>query len=193
MKPPCAELRQPRAGRRESPTGQANEGEKRNTEEKETKGRSQACYHLGLLENTLPPTHSAAYPAKASAGRTTAFPPPNSHSPAKITTMVNQPLIPTITETETVSQLLSRIKFLLRHKTAAIGSRDAGLHSEAIRHFSNIVEGRRGAPQGFLTECCIHRASAYRFVGRFTESIADCNRALALGATYVEALSTRDL
>ncbi|KAL6966576.1 hypothetical protein U1Q18_032357 [Sarracenia purpurea var. burkii] len=83
----------------------------------------------------------------------------------EIATMVDQPLIPTITETETVSQLLSRIKFHLRRKTAAIASLDAGLHSEAIRHFSNIVEGRRGAPQDFLTECYIYRASAYRSVG----------------------------
>ncbi|KAG2697613.1 hypothetical protein I3843_07G114300 [Carya illinoinensis] len=95
------------------------------------------------------------------------------------------------TDLESVNQLISHIKLLLRRKTAALAALDAGLYSEAIRHFSKIVDGRRGAPQGFLAECYMHRASAYRSAGRIAESIADCNRTLALDPTCIQALDTR--
>lgn len=97
----------------------------------------------------------------------------------------------TITESESVSQLLSHIKLLLRRRTAAIAALDAGLYSEAIRHFSKIVDGRRGAPQGFLAECYMHRAFAYKSSGRIAESIADCNKTLALEPSCIQALDTR--
>ncbi|KAL6958721.1 hypothetical protein U1Q18_044025 [Sarracenia purpurea var. burkii] len=156
----------------------------------------QACCHLGLMEDALLLLQTGkrlatdAFRRESICWSDDCF---SSKLPfsGEIATMVNQPPIPTITETETISQILSHIKLLLRRKTAAIAALDAGLHSEAIRHFSKIVEGRRGAPQGFLTECYIYRASAYRSAGRFAESIADCNRALALDATCIEALSTR--
>lgn len=94
-------------------------------------------------------------------------------------------------ESETISQLLSHIKLLLRRKTAAIAAHDAGLYSEAIRHFTKIVDGRRGAPQGFMAGCYMHRASAYRSSGRIAEAIADCNRTLALDPSCIDALRTR--
>ncbi|KAE8693715.1 putative DNA replication regulator dpb11 [Hibiscus syriacus] len=94
-------------------------------------------------------------------------------------------------ELENISQLLSYIKFLIRRRTAAIAALDAGLYSEAIRHFSKIVEGRRPAPQGFLAECYMHRASAYKALGRITEAIADCNKTLALDPSCIQALDTR--
>lgn len=97
----------------------------------------------------------------------------------------------TLTESETVSQLLSHIKLLLRRRTAAIAALDAGLYSEAIRHFSKIVDGRRGAPQAFLAECYMHRAFAYKSSGRIAESIADCNKTLALEPSCIQALDTR--
>lgn len=103
----------------------------------------------------------------------------------------SQPPTPPKTESESISQLLSHIKLLLRRKTAAIAALDAGLYSEAIRHFSKIVDGRRGAPQGFLAECYVHRASAYRSSGRIAEAIADCNRTLALDPSCIDALRTR--
>ena len=103
----------------------------------------------------------------------------------------NQPQTPPKTEAESISQLLSHIKLRRRRKTAAIAAHDAGLHSEAIRHFSKIVDGRRGAPQSFLAECYMYRAYAYRSSGRIAESIADCNRTLALEPISIEALSTR--
>lgn len=96
-----------------------------------------------------------------------------------------------LTESESISQLLAYIKLLLRRRAAAIAALDAGLYSEAIRHFSKIVDGRRGAPQGFLAECYMHRAFAYRSSGRIAESIADCNKTLALDPMCIQALETR--
>ncbi|XP_054804861.1 uncharacterized protein LOC129307928 [Prosopis cineraria] len=96
-----------------------------------------------------------------------------------------------LTEFEGITQLLSHIKLLLRRRTAALAALDAGLYSEAIRHFSKIVEGRRNVPQGFLAECYMLRASSYRSAGRIAESIADCNRTLALDPSCIQALDTR--
>lgn len=68
---------------------------------------------------------------------------------------------------------------------------DAGLYSEAIRHLSKLVDGRRAAPQAFVAECYMHRAAAFRSLGRIAESIADCNRTLALDPSSIQALETR--
>lgn len=103
----------------------------------------------------------------------------------------HQPEKPPRTEFESISHLLCHIKLLIRRKTAAIAALDAGLYSEAIRHFSKILDGRRGAPQGFLSECYVHRASAFRSAGRIAEAIADCNRALALDTSCIDALAIR--
>lgn len=97
----------------------------------------------------------------------------------------------TVSESETVTQLLIHLKLLIRRRTAALAALDAGLYSEAIRHFSKIVDSRRGTPQGFLAQCYMHRASAYRQSGRITEAIADCNRTLALEPSCIQALDTR--
>jgi tetratricopeptide (TPR) repeat protein len=94
-------------------------------------------------------------------------------------------------ESEIVSHLLGNIKFLLRRKAAAVAALDAGLYSESARHFSKILDGRRGTPQGFISECYMLRATAYQAAGRVTDSIADCNRTLALDPTCIEALTTR--
>lgn len=90
-----------------------------------------------------------------------------------------------------VSYLLGNIKFLLRRRTTALAALDAGLYIEAARHFSKIIDGRRGTPQGFIAECYMHRAEAYRAANRLIDAISDCNRALALNPTCAEALSTR--
>ncbi|KAG8370612.1 hypothetical protein BUALT_Bualt13G0001500 [Buddleja alternifolia] len=103
----------------------------------------------------------------------------------------HQPETPPRTESDSISHLLCHIKLLIRRKKAAIAALDAGLYSEAIRHFSKILDGRRGAPPGFLSECYVHRASAYQSAGRIAEAIADCNRALALETSCIEALTLR--
>lgn len=96
-----------------------------------------------------------------------------------------------LTESESVAHLLSHIKLLLRRRAAAIAALDAGLYTESIRHFSKILDSRRAAPQGFLAECFMHRASAYRSAGRIAESVADCNKTLALDPSCLQALETR--
>lgn len=96
-----------------------------------------------------------------------------------------------LTESESVAHMLSHIKLLLRRRAAALAALDAGLYSESIRHFSKILDSRRAAPQGFLAECFMHRASAHRSAGRIAESIADCNKTLALEPSCLQALETR--
>ncbi|KAL1350941.1 hypothetical protein HN51_014907 [Arachis hypogaea] len=163
----------------------------------------QACCHLGLMEDAMVLLQTgkrlatdafrrqsvcwsddsfslSSIPFSADSNTTNPPPPPPATPP-------RTPL----TDAEHISQLLSHIKFLLRRRAAALAALDAGLHSEAIRHFSKILDGRRAAPQAFLAECYMHRASAYRAAGRIAESIADCNRTLALDPTCIPALDTR--
>lgn len=158
----------------------------------------QACCHLGLMEDAILLLQTGKRLATAAFRRESICLSEDSFSMSEFPIsgsetipVSNQPPSPPKTEHESISQLLSHIKLLLRRKTAAIAALDAGLHSEAIRHFSKIVESRRGAPQGFLSECYMYRASAYKSAGRVAESIADCNRTLALDPTCIEALSTR--
>ncbi|XP_059625599.1 uncharacterized protein LOC132268780 [Cornus florida] len=156
----------------------------------------QACCHLGLMEDAMALLQTGKRLATAAFRRESICWSDDSFSfskfpiPGEITT-ANEPPTPPKTESESISQLLSHIKLLLRRKTSAIAALDAGLYSEAIRHFSKIVDGRRGAPQGFLAQCYMHRALAYRSAGRIAEAIGDCNRTLALDPSCIEALSTR--
>ncbi|KAF7804911.1 DnaJ heat shock n-terminal domain-containing protein [Senna tora] len=145
----------------------------------------QACCHLGLMEDAMVLLQTGKRLASAAFRRESVCWSDDSFS------LPNIPFAGDTTNAETVTQLLSHIKLLLRRRTAAIAALDAGLYSEAIRHFSKIVDGRRGAPQGFLAECYMHRASAYRSAGRIAEAIADCNRTLALDPTCIQALDTR--
>lgn len=103
------------------------------------------------------------------------------------------PDTPRRTQSETINQLLGHVKLLLRRRAVALAALDAGLYSEAIRHFSKIVDWRRDTPQGFLADCYMHRASAYLQSGRLAEAIADCNRTLALEPSCIQALDTRAL
>ncbi|GFZ04547.1 tetratricopeptide repeat (TPR)-like superfamily protein [Actinidia rufa] len=151
----------------------------------------QACCHLGLMEDAMLLLQTGKRLATAAFRRESICWSDDSFSFCDSATIANQPTTPPKTEAESISQLLSHIKLLCRRKTAAIAALDAGLHSEAIRHFSKIVDGRRGAPQSFLAECYMYRAYAYRSSGRIAESIADCNRTLALEPISIEALSTR--
>ncbi|KAF3662837.1 putative transmembrane protein-like [Capsicum annuum] len=157
----------------------------------------QACCHLGLMEDAMVLLQTGKRIATDAFRRESICWSDDSFSFAKFpisgepSTGNSQPPAPPKTESESISQLLSHIKLLLRRKTAAIAALDAGLYSEAIRHFSKIVDGRRGAPQGFLAECYVHRASAYRSSGRIAEAIADCNRTLALDPSCINALRTR--
>ncbi|KAH7287206.1 hypothetical protein KP509_32G043600 [Ceratopteris richardii] len=94
-------------------------------------------------------------------------------------------------DTDTVSHLLGNIKLLLRRRTAALAALDAGLYTEAARHLSKIIDGRKGTPQGFIAECCMHRALAHQAAGKVVDALADCNKCLALNPACAEALSLR--
>ncbi|KAK7278191.1 hypothetical protein RJT34_23216 [Clitoria ternatea] len=153
-----------------------------------------ACCHLGLMEDAMVLLQtgkrlaSAAFRRESVCWSDDSFSLPNPpFSAAAPSTPPRAPL----SESESVTQLLAHIKLLLRRRAAALAALDAGLHSEAIRHFSKIVDSRRGAPQGFLAECYMHRASAFRSAGRIADSIADCNRTLTLDPTCIQALETR--
>lgn len=158
----------------------------------------QACCHLGLMEDAMALLQTGKRLATAAFRRESICWSDDSFSFSNISissdiSTTNPPTTPprSFTDSESINQLLSHIKLLLRRKTAALAALDAGLYSEAIRHFTKIVDGRRGAPQGFLAECYMHRASAYRSAGRIAESIGDCNRTLALDPTCIQALDTR--
>ncbi|KAK6129445.1 hypothetical protein DH2020_036811 [Rehmannia glutinosa] len=156
----------------------------------------QACCHLGLMEDAMVLLQTGKRLATAAFRRESISLTDDIFSFKKFSLSGenltnNQTETPPKTESESISHLLCHIKLLIRRKTAAIAALDAGLYSEAIRHFSKILDGRRGAPQGFLSECYVHRASAYRSAGRIAEAIADCNRALALDTSCIEALAIR--
>ncbi|KAJ0797209.1 putative DnaJ domain, tetratricopeptide-like helical domain superfamily [Helianthus annuus] len=152
----------------------------------------EACCHLGLMEDAMVLLQTGKRLASAAFRRESICWSDDSFSfSADIITDGNQPQTPPRTESESICHLLGHIKLLVRRKTAAIAALEAGLYTEAIRHFSKIVDGKRGAPQGFLAECYLHRASAYQSAGRIAEAIADCNRTLALDPSCIEALSTR--
>ncbi|OVA02554.1 DnaJ domain [Macleaya cordata] len=156
----------------------------------------QACCHLGLMEDAMVLLQTGKRLASAAFRKESVCWSEDSFSFSNIplcSDMNNNNHLsnPPPSESESISQLLSHIKLLLRRKTAAHAALDAGLYSEAIRHFSKILDGRRGTPQGFLSDCYVHRALAFKSAGRIAEAIADCNRTLALDPTNIQALSTR--
>lgn len=142
----------------------------------------QACCHLGMMEDAMillsngKRAASAAYRKQSSHFDEDSFFSDGTHSAADV---------------DLVSHLLGNIKLLLRRRTAALAALDAGLYTEAARHFSKIIDGRRGTPQGFIAECYMHRAVAYQAANKMVDAIADCNRSIALNPFCAEALSTR--
>ncbi|KAF5206980.1 Tetratricopeptide repeat (TPR)-like superfamily protein [Thalictrum thalictroides] len=156
----------------------------------------QACYHLGLMEDAMVLLQTGKRLSAVSSRRESVYWSDDSFSFSSVATNSDTntiSLLTTVPLTEDVSlgQLLAHIKVLICRRTAAMAALDAGHYPEAIRHFSKILDGRRGTPQGFLAGCYIYRANAYRAAGRIAEAIADCNRALALDSTCIPALSAR--
>ncbi|KAE8669484.1 putative beta-D-xylosidase 2-like [Hibiscus syriacus] len=152
----------------------------------------QACCHLGLMEDAMVLIQTGKRLASAAFRRKSVSLSEDSFSTAATAPPSTPPRNQTpFSESDNISQLLSHIKLLVRRRTAAIAALDAGLYSESIRHFSKIIDGRRSAPQGFLAECYMQRASAYKASGRIAESISDCNKTLALDPTCIQALDTR--
>ncbi|KAG7531175.1 Chaperone J-domain superfamily [Arabidopsis suecica] len=147
----------------------------------------QACCHLGLMEDAMVLLQTGKRLASAEFRRRSICWSDDSFLLLSESSSASSPP----PESENFTHLLAHIKLLLRRRAAAIAALDAGLFSESIRHFSKIVDGRRPAPQGFLAECYMHRAAAYRSAGRIAEAIADCNKTLALEPSCIQALETR--
>ncbi|CAH8322687.1 unnamed protein product [Eruca vesicaria subsp. sativa] len=157
----------------------------------------QACCHLGLMEEAMVLLQTGKRLATAALRRQSISLSDDSFIlfSSSSSDAASSPPPPSsarsLTESESVAHLLSHIKLLLRRRAAALAALDAGLYTESIRHFSKILESRRAAPQGFLAECFMHRASAFRSAGRIAESVADCNKTLALDPSCLRALETR--
>ncbi|XP_068662419.1 uncharacterized protein [Aristolochia californica] len=159
----------------------------------------QACCHLGLMEDAMVLLQtgkrlaSAAFRRESICWSDDSFTLSDTASfcSESLGTNATNPPSSSTSEAENVSHVLAHIKLLLRRRAAALAALDAGAHSEAIRHFSKILDSRRSTPQGFLAECFIHRAGAYQAAGRIAEAIADCNRTLALDPASIPALSLR--
>eukprot|EP00250_Pteridium_aquilinum_P014788 c22199_g1_i1 orf=7-2007(-) len=151
----------------------------------------QACCHLGMLEDAMSLLQRGKRSAsdmsrKQSNGmREDNF----CTEPGVRSTSIRSALS---VESELVMQMLANIKFLLRRRAAAMAALEAGLYAESVRHFSKIIDGRKGTPQGFIADCYLHRAIAYQATGRVVDAISDCNRSLVLSPhCSIQALSVR--
>lgn len=150
----------------------------------------QACCHLGMMEDAMVLLQTFRRLATAAFRRESLDLHDDEFCNSSIHFLHTTSSVPPAM-LDTATSLLNHIKLLLRRKAAAVASLDAGLPAESIRHFSKILDSRRGTPQAFIADCFVGRASAYRAAGRLVDSIADCNRALALDPTSISALRAR--
>jgi tetratricopeptide (TPR) repeat protein len=163
----------------------------------------QACFHLGLIEDAMVLLQTGRRLASAAFRRESVCWSDDSFSSSAAASATSVPssgktsksgtafIIPAM-ESEAVSQLLAHAKLLLCRRAAAMAALDAGLPAESVRHFSKIIEARRGVlPHPFATACLVGRAAAFQAGGRPADAIADCNRALALDPAYIPALRAR--
>eukprot|EP00850_Spirogloea_muscicola_P024786 SM001508S01368 [mRNA] locus=s1508:393:2078:+ [translate_table: standard] len=88
-------------------------------------------------------------------------------------------------------QLLATTKVLVRRIAAGDVARAAGFPAEAARHYSKVLDGRKGASQAVVVDLYMRRAACYRALGRPAAAIADCSRAAALDAAHGGALCAR--
>ncbi|KAG2552530.1 hypothetical protein PVAP13_9KG466900 [Panicum virgatum] len=163
----------------------------------------QACFHLGLIEDAMVLLQTGRRLASAAFRRESVCWSDDSFSssaaaaavatvPSGKTSKSGSAFIIPAMESEAVSQLLAHVKLLLRRRAAAMAALDAGLPAEAVRHFSKILEARRGVlPHPFAAACLVGRAATFQAGGRPADAIADCNRALALDPAYIPALRAR--
>lgn len=163
----------------------------------------QACFHLGLIEDAMVLLQTGRRLASAAFRRESVCWSDDSFSssaaaaavasvPSGKTSKSGSAFIIPAMESEAVTQLLAHVKLLLRRRAAAMAALDAGLPAEAVRHFSKILEARRGVlPHPFAAACLVGRAAAFQAGGRPADAIADCNRALALDPAYIPALRAR--
>ncbi|MCO5569240.1 hypothetical protein L7F22_022951 [Adiantum nelumboides] len=150
----------------------------------------QACFYLGMLEDSMVLLQSGKRTASA-VSRLRSNGLREDNFSAALDMGGSHCHEGSLVHADKVSQMLGSIKFLLRRRTAAMAALEASLYAESVRHFSKIIDGRKGSPRRFIADCYLHRAIAYQAIGRVADAIADCNRALALKPNCTKALSVR--
>lgn len=147
----------------------------------------QACCHLGMMENAMVLLQTGRRLASAAFRRESVCWSDDSFGGDSGVAVTAPPP----SEMESASLLLSHIKLILRRRAAAVAALDAGLPAEAIRHFTKVLDSRRGLPGSFAAGCLIGRTAAHKAADRLADAIADCNRALALDPSSIPALRAR--
>ncbi|CAL9145982.1 unnamed protein product [Musa hybrid cultivar] len=149
----------------------------------------QACCHLGMMEDAMVLLQTSRRLASAASRRESVCWSDDSFDSAagEDGGVAAFPF----SESESASQLLAHVKLILRRRAAALAALDTGLPAEAVRHFSKVLDSRRGLPGSFAAGCLVGRATAYRAIGRLADGIADCNRALAVDPSFIPALRAR--
>ncbi|KAI5065831.1 hypothetical protein GOP47_0018455 [Adiantum capillus-veneris] len=141
----------------------------------------QACCHLGMMQDAMVLLSNGKRAASAAVRK-------HGTSMREDDFILDSMFGP---DSDVVNHLLHSIKYLLRRRAAALAAVEAGLYLEAARHLSKIIDGRRGTPQAFISECCLYQATAYHAANRLVDAIADCNRCLALNPMCAEAIDIR--
>ncbi|KAH7437752.1 hypothetical protein KP509_05G087000 [Ceratopteris richardii] len=152
----------------------------------------QACFHLGMLDDAMALLQRVKkYVSDDSRRQSNGMREDIFCMDTSIETASNHPAIRA--EWEQILHMLSSIKSLMRRRSVAIAALEAGIYEESVRHFSKIIDNRKGnAPQGFIADCYLYRAVAYQAMGRVVDAIADCNRSLVLSPhCSIQALSVR--
>ncbi|CAA7399875.1 unnamed protein product [Spirodela intermedia] len=141
----------------------------------------QACFHLGMLEDAMALLQTGRRLAAAASRRES-----RRRSDDKLPFSD-----PSSSPSSLAPAELAHIRFLLRRRAAALAALAAGHPGESLRHFSKILDGRRGTPCAFAAGCLLGRAAAHGAAARTAEALADCNRALALDPSSIPALRLR--
>lgn len=150
----------------------------------------QACFYMGMLEDAMVLLQSGKRTASAySRIRSNGLREDNFSAGVEFSSSLHNGSL--MEDADKITQMLGNIKFLLRRRTAAMAALEVGLYAESVRHFSKIIDGRKGSPCRFIADCYLHRAVAYQATGRVVDAIADCNRNLALNPNCTKALSIR--
>ncbi|CAI5457901.1 unnamed protein product [Closterium sp. Yama58-4] len=152
----------------------------------------QATYHLGWLDEALVLLRRAKRLSQAVARKESAlmdedqFPVFDAAHPAAMA-----PLSASSSAGETLNRLILVIRFLLWRRSAGDAAFAAGLYPEAVRHYSKVLESKKGIPQSLAASLFLRRAAAFQASSRIADAIADCSRASALEPHRADALWCR--
>ncbi|CAL9781090.1 unnamed protein product [Musa acuminata subsp. burmannicoides] len=150
-----------------------------------------ACCHLGMMEDAMVLLQTSRRLASAASRRESVCWSDDSFGPSAGEDGCSA--APPFSDSESASQLLAHVKLILRRRAAAVAALDASLPAEAVRHFTKVLDTRRGLPASFAAGCLVGRAAAYRATGRLADAIADCNRALAVDPSIPALRARADL